>query len=562
VLVGGNFTSYDGISTTRLAQLNLQSNSGASANRIIRLNSDGSADNTFVIGTGFSNSINAIIVQTDDKILAGGTFTSYSGVSRNRIIRLNTDGSVDDSFVIGTGFDGQSLPPVNASNIQLQSDGKILVGGVFTTYSGVSINRIIRLNTDGSIDTTFDVGDGFNSTVVTITLQSDGNVLVGGGFTLYDNYNVGRLVSLSSGGTLDNVILSQRIARLNTNGSIDTTFSATTGFDNTVTDVSVQPDDKILVTGSFTSYSGFTANRFARLNSDGTFESLYLPNPGFNSTTNTVTQISTDSVVVGGDFTSYDNTPTTRLVKLDFESEPITLANRIIRLNTNGTPDSSFVIGTGFNDTVKTTAIQTDGKILVGGQFTTYSGLTRNKIVRLNADGSVDSLFNIGTGFNDDVNTIDVLSDGRIMVGGLFTSYSGISANYVLRLNTNGINDDSFDVGSGFNGEVFNITSQNNDDILLGGDFTTLDSESYPRFALILDEPIQGEYDAIELFSDCEICNGYVIPISANTPSIMCFVCSGETTTVNPPRPVWSGLNGGAVTQMNAVLLGGNGLNS
>jgi uncharacterized delta-60 repeat protein len=571
VLVGGNFTSYDNIETTRLVQLNLQSNSGTSANRIIRLNSDGSADNTFVIGSGF-NKISEytleIQIQSDGKILVGGNFTEYNGTSVGySLIRLGSDGTIDTTFDVGNGF-GYFGALGSISSIALQSDGKILVGGLFDEYNGTSVGySLIRLESDGTIDTTFDVGTGIGyfgdpGNTYSIALQSDGKILVGGLFDEYDNFTVGNISVITSGGTLDNVVPLERIARLNTDGTIDTTFSASTGFDNTVTDVSIQADGKVFATGSFTTYSGFTVNKFARLNSDGTFDSLFLPNVGFNLTTNTVTQESTDNVIVGGEFTSYDGIPTTRLVKLSLESEPPTLANRIIRLNTNGTPDSSFVIGTGFNDTVKITAIQTDGKILVGGQFTTYSGLTRNKIVRLNADGSVDSLFNTGTGFNDDVNTIDVLSDGRIMVGGLFTSYSGISANYVLRLNTNGVNDDSFDVGSGFNGEVFNITSQNNDDILLGGDFTTLDSESYPRFALILDEPIQGEYIALELFSDCEVCNGYIIPKSANTEYIECLICEGDALLVDAPHPVWTGLNGGAVTQLDAVTIGGNGWNS
>ena len=110
-------------------------------------------------------------IQSDGKILVGGTFFTYNGVSANRVIRLNSDGSVDNTFVTGTGFNNYVL------SIVIQSDGKILVGGGFTAYNGVSANRIIRLNSDGSIDNTFVTGTGFDNYVYSIAIQSDGKIL-------------------------------------------------------------------------------------------------------------------------------------------------------------------------------------------------------------------------------------------------------------------------------------------------------------------------------------------------------------------------------------------------
>ena len=122
------------------------------------------------IETGFNADPEIIKQQADGKLVIGGYYTTYQGVSANRIVRLNTDFSIDDTFVYGTGFNAE------VNNVAIQSDGKILVGGNFTTYNGTSRNRIIRLNTDGSIDTSFVIGIGFNSTVNTIELQSDGNM--------------------------------------------------------------------------------------------------------------------------------------------------------------------------------------------------------------------------------------------------------------------------------------------------------------------------------------------------------------------------------------------------
>ena len=123
--MGGNFTSYN----------------GTAANRIIRLNANGSVDNTFVYGTGFDSSVISVVVQSDGKILVGGGFTSYDGTSANGIVRLNTDGSADETFATGTGFASIGL----VTKIGVQSDGKILVGGGFTSYNGTAANRIIRL---------------------------------------------------------------------------------------------------------------------------------------------------------------------------------------------------------------------------------------------------------------------------------------------------------------------------------------------------------------------------------------------------------------------------------
>ena len=80
-----------------------------------------------------------IAVQSDGRIVIGGRFTSYDGVARNRIARLHTDGSLDESFDPGVGLD--DFPEA----IAVQSDGKILIGGNFTSYDGVARNRVARL---------------------------------------------------------------------------------------------------------------------------------------------------------------------------------------------------------------------------------------------------------------------------------------------------------------------------------------------------------------------------------------------------------------------------------
>jgi uncharacterized delta-60 repeat protein len=351
-----------------------------------------------VFGTGFNNTVNIIKTQSDEKILIGGLFTVYNNVSSSRITKLNSDGSIDNTFTIGTGFDNST------TTIQIQSDGKTLVGGAFTSYNGTTSNRIIRLNSDGSNDNTFITGTGFGSTVNTIALQSDGKTLVGGLFTSYN-------------GTTSN-----RIIRLNSDGSIDNTFSIGTGFNNPVNIIAIQSDGKILVGGLFTSYNGTTSNRIIRLNSDGSIDNTFITGTGFNNAIQIIQIQSDGKTLVGGAFTSYNGTT----------------SNRIIRLNSDGSIDNTFSIGTGFNFNVNAIQIQSDGKILAGGTFGSYNGTTSNRIIRLNSDGSIDNTFITGTGFNNTVNTIQTRSDNKILIGGNFTTYNSLSSEKIILLDTNG----------------------------------------------------------------------------------------------------------------------------
>jgi uncharacterized delta-60 repeat protein len=425
-IMAGSFTTYNGLTQ----------------NRIIRFNTDGSLDSSFVIGTGFNADVNIMVLQTDGKIIIGGSFTTYKDLTQNRIIRLNTDGSLDSSFIVGTGFNN------NVNALSIQSDGKILVGGAFTTYKDLTQNRIIRLNTDGSLDSSFVIGTGFNGTVNTLSTQSDGKILVGGVFTTYSGLT--RL----------------RIARLDENGSIDTSFIA--ACDSTVTGFAIRSDEKILICGNFSYANLLQLNRIAVINTDGSLDSSFNIGTGFNNTVHVTTQVD-GKLLVGGDFTTYKGLT----------------QNRIARLNADGSLDTSFVIGTGFSNIVFAIAVQGDGKILVGGAFTTYNGSTRNRIIRLNTDGSLDSTFDIGTGFNQSVRRIVIQSDGKIIILGDFSTYKGLTQNRIIRLNTDGSLDSTFVTGTGFDSLTYDMVLLSNGKILVGGAFATYNGSTRTYIARI-----------------------------------------------------------------------------
>lgn len=478
ILAGGDFTSYQGYFEKYL----------------VRLNTNGSLDESFSSNILFNQRIESIQIQTDGKILVGGAFTSFNGVSQNYLIRLNTDGTKDTSFEINNGFNGV------VNSIQLQNDGKILIGGAFTSYQGVTENRLIRLNTDGTKDSTFTTNIGFNNNVKTIYINDFNKIFVGGDFTQYNSESFTRIV------------------KLNNDGTVDYSFNTGSGFNNTVFTIDEQSDNKVLVGGSYNSFQGLNQYHLIRLNVNGSKDTSFESGFGFVglSTVRTV-KVLNNAIFVGGDFQFFDLLQQNRLIKLNLDgtkdnsfninlgfdnsikdilfdiNDAIYVAGNftsynqigkvgLVKLNDNGSTDDFFNTGNGFNSSVETIEQQPDGKILVGGNFTTFNRTLENKIIRFNPiDGSKDATFNVGTGFNDAVFTIKAQPDGKVLVGGAFTSYQGQNYNQIIRLNANGDIDSSFIVGTGFNNFVSIITIQPDGKILVGGRFTTYNGQNCNR---------------------------------------------------------------------------------
>lgn len=355
----------------------------------------GNIDTTFDVGIGFDGGISSnMIIQPDGKIVVGGGFTSYDGTESYFIIRLNSDGSVDSTFNVGSGFNNV------VNSMALQPDGKILVSGSFTSYNEVGSNYLIRLNPDGSIDNTFDIGTGLNNRAWGIALQPDGKIILVGTFTTYNESSFNHII------------------RLNSDGSVDNTFDIGTGFGSEAFRAIIQPDGKIIVSGFFTTYKGVGVNRIIRLNSDGSVDNTFSSGSGFNNYAEPIALQPDGKIIVGGFFTSYNGVS----------------SNYIIRLNSDGSVDNTFDIGNGFNGYTQAIEIQPDGKILVGGDFTYYNETSPiNRIIRLNSDGSIDTTFEVA-GFDSYPYSIVTQSDGNIVIGGNFTSYGPVLSNFIIRL--------------------------------------------------------------------------------------------------------------------------------
>ena len=371
---------------------------------------EGVLDQSFDPGSNFFGPVYSLAIQpSDNKIIVGGSFVSFNSTSINRIGRMETDGSQDTSFDPGSGADNGV---VTAIAVQ-PSDEKIIAAGSFTSFNGDSINRIVRLNTDGSRDLSFDPGTGFGGgNVQALTLDQDEKIVAVGSFTSFD-------------GTGRNYI-----ARLNTDGSLDTSFDPGTGFDGPVGTIAIQPsDEKIIVAGGFSDYDGTGRNGVVRINTDGTIDTTLDPGVGFvpGAVVFAVAiQPLDEKIIVAGGFTTYDSTG----------------RNRIVRINTDGTIDATFDPGTGFDAQVNSIVLQpSDEKIVAGGLFTTYDGTGRSRIVRINTDGSLDTDFDPGTGieaFSAIITVIYQPSGEKIIAGGNFIYYNDTIRVYAARIYTSG----------------------------------------------------------------------------------------------------------------------------
>jgi uncharacterized delta-60 repeat protein len=495
---------------------------------IARFNADGSLDTT-LNGQPLAfaqQSFTSVAIQNDGKIIVGGLFTSIGGQARSGIARLNADGTLDTTWT-ATGVSG-GVGSVYA--IRLQADGKALIAGYFSSYNGTPRTGVVRCNSDGTLDTTFAnplISSGFG--VAAMELQTDGKVLIAGGFSQGGTISsILRVIGDSSSSATAPVITTQPIAqtvnaganaiftvaatgstaltyqwRLNgtnivgatnamltvssvvqTNGGLYTVVVSNAGgsvtsqsallnpvspawpdlsFPNTGTDplhvnaLYRQADGKILVAGVFTKVGGFTRNLVARLNADGSVDT------SFDQVTRSTPELYAVAAQSSGK----------PIIAGSVSGDGVNFA-ALGRLNLNGSLDSSFNVGTGPDDAVFALAVQSDDRILIGGFFGRVSGVARPAIARLNVNGDLDNGFVPNVQFPQVISAIAIQSDGKILIGGKTGGSIQFPQRNLIRLDTNGLIDPTFNPGTGPNLQVRSIVVQGDGKSVIGGEFSAV----------------------------------------------------------------------------------------
>jgi uncharacterized delta-60 repeat protein len=333
---------------------------GVLASKIQRLNANGTSDATFNPGgIGANGFIGAVALQADGRIIIGGGFTSYNGTATLGLARLNANGTLDPTFATLTPATLRQI-----TSLAIQPDGKVLVGST-NSFTAGQAGLVARLNADGTPDATFSIGTGAPSgSVNALVVQPDGKVVVGGTFPAF-------------GGQASSLV------RLNANGSLDTTFGAGAGFTGAVNAVVQQPDGKLLVGGSFTQVGGQPAPTVVRLLPAGTPDASFAPGTGPTTATGAAASVQSlallanGNVLLGGSFVQFNGVA----------------RGRVARLLPNGTLDSSYATGAGANSAVAALVVLPGGQVLAIGPLTQYDGAAKTGATLLTAAGANDAAF-------------------------------------------------------------------------------------------------------------------------------------------------------------------------
>jgi uncharacterized delta-60 repeat protein len=451
ILVAGGFTTFNSLTRALL----------------VRLNADGSLDPSFTFAPAPDDfrQLTALALQSDGKILIGSTL-SFATQSSGGLVRLNSDGSPDPTFNIGTGIASSTLP-VLARAILVQADGKILLGGSFTVFNGQPVGNLVRLNSTGSVDASFNIGSstnpGADNSVRSLVQQPDGKLLIGGNFTRFDGQPI--------------VNLTRRLL----DGSVDPDFQVntnTTAGMGTIASIRLQANGGILIGGTFTQYNGVARSRVARLDASGALDPNFGAGIGPNMAVNNLALAPTGQVLVGGGFVQYNGQPHSGVVRLNAAGlaepgfAPVIEARGVInqavalpngqllvsgnatqfngqllpgtntsirRINTDGTVDANFVSQAPDAGTIQ--ALQPNGSFYVLG----------NTVTRLLASGAADNTFTAQTFGGETSNSFYLLngalglSNGQLLVFGFFRRYGALTGlSGLVRLNADGTPDNTF----------------------------------------------------------------------------------------------------------------------
>ncbi len=414
LVIAGDFYRIDGVLQSRLG----------------RLNADGSRDSSFSVsiagGSGYGFWLTSVLIQPDQKILIGGEFATVNGVARTSIARLNPDGSLDMTFQPVTFSSGDGV-----SAMALQPDGKLVIAGDFSSVNGQPRAGMARLNSDGSLDAGFVRSTSYR--VNAIVVQADGKILVGGEF-----------MSLAGESR-------QNLGRLNSDGSLDLSYSADAQTDDEIYAMVLQADGRLVVGGKFRHAGGVQLDQLARFEVDGTLDASF---QGLDPEPRQVFALAQqdDGKIVAGfdsDFTNFN----------------------LFRLNVDGTGDRSMmgINLPGANATVDGMAVQSNGRVLLTGDFSEINGTARNEIARLHADGEVDSF---APQFDAGVNGAVALPDGGWLLVGGFDVLDGQPRHSLVRFLADGSVDPQDTMGT--NGSVNGIQPMPDGTMLIHGSFTKL----------------------------------------------------------------------------------------
>jgi uncharacterized delta-60 repeat protein len=324
--------------------------------KLIRILPDGSFDKLFEVGYDINRSIFDIAIQADGKIWVAGSFTRFKGQKTNQLVRLHSDGSIDESFSSNKGFGFES----EVKLIRIQQDGKILLQGNFSRYNDYQTCGLVRLHADGSVDTSFKgrtlcrvESTGIND----VLLLPDGKIMIVGRFPSYDD-NMGK-----------------GIARLHSDGSLDTSFfkvnkaiiGTSLGAGNgSIHNINLLNDSSMIISGSFTRYGGRKVRYLAKIDHNNQLDTTFNTERGPSFFVETILKLPDNHLIIGH-INRYNKVKTNAIAKIrdDGSLDPTFTLHHVLV----GYPIEQFLL-------------QSDGKIIIVAKFT-LPGQKHTKVLRV-----------------------------------------------------------------------------------------------------------------------------------------------------------------------------------
>ncbi|PDW04732.1 delta-60 repeat domain-containing protein [Candidatus Viridilinea mediisalina] len=434
---------------------------------LARLAADGSLDTTFQLTAPLimdNPSFYALALLPDGKLLVGGQLTmrGEDGQFRSNLVRLHPDGRLDEAFFAGNYQAGGLDGVVHA--IMVQPDGKIIIGGAFSTIHEQSRPGIARLHPDGSVDLSFAPGEGVDGEVLSLAQQSDGRIIVGGSFRTFNGQSAAYLVRLNADGSRDPSFAPQL------NGAVNTVVVDSTG--------------DILFGGDFTSVNDEPRNKLAHLDTDGTLKDL---STGLFYAVQSIALLADGSIAVGGWYSS-----------IIFDGRPIYHDARVARFAADGSL-MAILSFDGRPTHVLALAQRPDGHVVVGGNFRNLQKIQDEPVIYRHSLGLLDADFTFVAGFEPQVTqpghvaTLVPLAAGSVLVGGNFSLVNGTPRVAAAILTPAGALDATFVPPFRRTGnQVSGALHLDDGSYLLGGDFSDNYTDQDLRWQNIIRVDQQG----------------------------------------------------------------------
>ena len=475
------------------------------------VNNDGSIDPSFNVGTGpngFGINGTDFTVLSDGGVLFAGSFSQFNGADHNRIVRLNPDGSVDNTFSIGTGPQG-STQVINSAKVQ--SDGKILLAGKFESFNDANAVNLVRLHPDGSVDESFVIpgpsANFFSSGIGAMTLVDDNIFLAGLNQDFVSGVLQFRVMKLNSDGSLvneftapvsdmtangvvhdpilvngpDGIFLSANFSRMGaddrrgialldrTTGELSADFDPPIGGLPIVRTVREDADGNIFIGGRFHFVNGVRSQNIAKLHPDGSLDEVFAANIGAgpDQLVNCIELDSDGRILVGGGMLYFDNS----------------YSGNLVRLNPDGTLDGTFAANVYTNSVgwgVKALHLMSDGKLIIGGHFDHINNQPMKALARLESDGTTDATF-VPPSFdaNQVVNAIALMDDNNLLIGG--NRWSGTYGGFLYQTDALGTIVNNFPGVDLSNQSIMTIKLLPSGGFLAAGTFSQSFSSSTPN---------------------------------------------------------------------------------